>query len=216
MGLFTFLGGLFGAGSAKKASKNAEAAQLDYLNRALTAEQQQNAQSRTDLAPWRDAGGAALVQQGDLTGIHGNDPQAAAIAQLQASPLYQSLYRNGLEANLQNASATGGLRGGNEGRSLADFGADTLSTTIQNQLGNLGALSGQGLQATNSTVSSGDALTQAIAQILGNQGQVRAGGILTRGGINSSIWNNFGNFLDGNNSGGGGGLSSILSLAKMF
>jgi hypothetical protein len=76
--------------------------------------------------------------------------QGAAITALQASPYYQSLYKNGLEANLQNASATGGIRGGNEVRSLADFGADTLNQTIQQQLSALAGLAGMGQGATNS------------------------------------------------------------------
>lgn len=190
---------------------------MGFLNQALGQERQQYDTTRADFSPWRTEGGAALGQQSDLLGLHGNDPQAAAIAQLQNSPQYQSLYNNGLEANLQNASATGGIRGGNEVRGLADFGRDTLAQTIQQQLGNLGSVSGQGLSAAGMGAQSGDALSQAIAQILGNQGQVTAGGILTRGGINSGIWNNLGNFLEGNSpGGGGGGLSSILSLAKMF
>lgn len=218
MGLFSFLGGILGAKSAKKGSRKAEAAQLDYLNRALGVQTEQRAQDREDFAPWRTEGAAALGQQGDILGLHGADPQAAAIAQLQNSPFYQSLYRNGLEANLQNASATGGIRGGNEVDSLADFGRDTLAQTIQQQLGNLGTVSGQGIGATGMGVQAGDALSQAIASILGNQGQVRAGGILTRAGITQGMWNNAGGFLDqaaqaiaGGGAGGAGGFGSILS-----
>jgi hypothetical protein len=196
LGLFSLLGGLIGGGAAKNTSRQAQAAQLGFLNQALGQEHQQYDTTRADFAPWRTEGGTALGQQGDLLGLHGNDPQAAAIAQLQGSPLYQSLYRNGLEANLQNASATGGLRGGNEGRSLADFGSDTLAQVIQQQLGNLGSVSGQGLSAASQGAQSGDMLSQAIAQILGNQGQVSAAGILQRGGITNSMWNNAGGFLD--------------------
>lgn len=212
MGIFSFIGGLLGAGAAKKASQKAETAQLGYLNQALGEEHRQFDLTRSDFAPWRDAGGLALGQQGDLTGIHGAGVQQGAIDALMQSPLYQSLYRNGMEANLQNASATGGVRGGNEVRSLADFGSDTLAQVIQQQLGNLGAISGQGLAATGSTANSGDQLTQAIASILGQQGQVRAGGILTRGGITNGMWQNAGNFL-------GQAASMIPGLgpiAKMF
>lgn len=195
MGLFSFIGGLLGAGAAKKASRSAETAQLGYLSQALNAEQQQRQQSRTDLAPWMTGGVNALTGQENLLGLNGNGVQQSAIDSLQQSPLYQSLYRNGLEANLQNTSATGGIRGGNEVRSLADFGSDTLAQVIQQQLGNLGGLSQQGQQAAGATVASGDQLTQMISQILGQQGQVRAGGILTRGGITNGMFQNAGNFL---------------------
>jgi hypothetical protein len=196
MGLFSFVGGLLGAGSAKKASRRAEAAQLQFLTQALGEQRLQREQDRADFAPWRTGGAEAFGEQGDLLGINGPEAQAAAIARLQGSPMFQSLYRTGEEAVLQNASATGGLRGGNTQRSLADFGADTLATVIERQLASLGGLSGAGLQATGAGSASGSALTQAIAQILGQQGQVRAGGLLTRGGISSGMWNNAGSFLD--------------------
>lgn len=131
-----------------------------------------------------------------MIGLNGPEAQQAAIARLQSSPLFQSLYRTGEEAVLQNASATGGLRGGNTQRSLADFGADTLAQVIERQLANLGGISGRGQQAVSDVSGIGANLTQAIAQILGQQGQVRAGGILTRGGINSGMWNNAGSFID--------------------
>jgi hypothetical protein len=199
---------LLGAGSAKKASRRAEEAQLGYLTQALDEEHRQFDLTRGDYAPWREAGANALGDQGDLVGMNGPEAQQAAIAQLQQSPLYNSLYRTGQEAVLQNASATGGLRGGNTERGLADFGSDTLAQVIERQLAQLGGISGTGLQATTGTAASGDNLTQAIAQLLGQKGQVRAGGILTRGGINSQMWNNAGSFLDSNMN----SLTKILGL----
>lgn len=190
--LFSFAGSLFGAGSSKKASRNAQAAQLDFLNRALTAQQGQAAQDRTDLAPFRESGVAALGSRDNLLGLHGAEAQQTGIDQVMASPWYQALYRNGLEANLQNASATGGLRGGNEVRSLADFGSDTLATSIDRMLAQLTGAVNTGLGATGTGIQAGQNTTNAIANNLGAQGQVTAGGILTRGGINSQLWNNAG------------------------
>lgn len=187
---------MLGAGSAKKASRKAEAAQIGYLDRALGEEHRQFDLTREDYAPYAGAGEQAVGAEGDLLGLNGPEAQQAAIARLQGSPMYQSLYRTGLEANLQNASATGGLRGGNEVRGLADFGADTLSRVISEQLARLGGVAGRGQAAVAGQAGSGDAITQAIAQILGQQGQVRAGGLLTRGGISSGLWNNAGSFLD--------------------
>jgi hypothetical protein len=196
MGLFSFATSLFGGNSAKKASRRAEAAQLGYLDKALGEERRQFDLTRQDYAPYLAAGTDALGDQGDLIGLNGPEAQQAAIARLTASPLYQSLYRTGEEAVLQNASATGGLRGGNTQRGLADFGADTLAQVIERQLASLGGISGRGQQAVDSSAAVGANLTNAIAQILGQQGQVRAGGLLTRGGISSGMWNNAGSFLD--------------------
>jgi hypothetical protein len=54
-------------------------------------------QSRTDFAPYLSTGTSALGSLGDLIGTNGNDKWSAALAQLQQSPLYQSLFRNGQE-----------------------------------------------------------------------------------------------------------------------
>jgi hypothetical protein len=196
MGLFSFLGGLAGGSSAKKASRAAEAAQLGYLDSALGETRRQFDITHEDFAPYQETGTEALGQQGDLLGLNGPEAQAAAIARLQESPMYGSLYRTGEEAVLQNASATGGLRGGNTQRGLADFGADTLSRVILEQLQQLGGLSGRGMQAVGNEGALGANNAAQIAQLLGQQGQVRSGGLLTRGGINSGMWGNAGSFLD--------------------
>lgn len=198
MGLFSFISGLLGGGSAKKASRKAEAAQLAFLERALQEQVGQRNQDRADFAPFREAGAEALGGQQDLLGLNGGEAQGGAIEALRNSPLYQMLYRNGEEALLQNSSATGGLRGGNTQRGLADFGADTLAQVIERQLSQLGGMSGMGLSATGTGSAAGGNITGQIAQILGQQGQVRSGGILTRGGINSGMWQNAGSFLDEN------------------
>jgi hypothetical protein len=225
MGLFSFVLGLKGAGSAKKASRNAQAAELDYLNRALTQQQQQFGVTQANEQPFISAGTSALGQQGDLLGLHGDAAQQSGIAALMASPFYKSLYNNGLEANLQNASATGGLRGGNEGRSLANFGADTLSAAIQQQLANLNGLSTMGANTAAGLGSLSQSNANAQTGILGAQGQTAANGILTRGGITSGMWNSAGGFLDsavsaalgafpGLGGGGSGGFSAFAS--KLF
>lgn len=196
MGLFSFLGGLLGAGSAKKGSRKAEAAQLEFLNRALGLQEQQHTQDRADFAPFREAGVDATGRISDFLGLHGAPEQQTAIDELIASPWYQTLLRNGEEAVVQNASATGGLRGGNTQRSLADFRADTLATSIDRMLQQLFGVSGQGVGATTAGSAAGRDTTNAQSAILGQQGQVRAGGLLTRAGINSQMWNNAGSFLD--------------------
>ncbi len=196
MGLFSAIAGIIGGGKQKKASRRAEAAQLEYLNRALDEQRRQFDQTRQDFEPYSNIGRAGLDDLGDLIGVNGNDVQGSAIEALRASPFYQSLYRTGEEALLANASATGGLRGGNTQRGLADFGADTLATTIDRQLANLGGLAGLGIGATESVANFGANKANNVSNILGQQGQVRAGGLLTRGGITAGQYNAGGGFLD--------------------
>lgn len=212
MGLFSFIGSLFGGGAAKRASRDAEAAQLGYLNQALGEQRRQFDLTRSDFAPYLETGKAGLTQLGDLVGVNGEGPLAAALARLQDSPTLARLISNGENAILANASATGGLRGGNIQRGLADFRADAFNSVLQQQLQRLAGLAGIGQGATDSVSAFGANAANNIANILGNQGQVRAGGILTRGGITNQMWNSAGGFLDNALSAvmGGGSFGNIL------
>lgn len=221
MGLFSFVGGIIGGNKAAKASKKATAAQVAAQEKAIAEQRRQYDQSREDFSPYRESGTAALQQMNDLLGVVTANPmgldqwnasgeapvgdgagnitssrQQTALDALRNSPFYQSLYRTGEEATLQNASATGGIRGGNTQRGLADFGADTFAATIQNQLQNLSGLSNMGLGATNSITNVGQNTANNVSQSLTAQGDARASGYLTRGGIRSQQWNNAGSFLD--------------------
>jgi hypothetical protein len=81
-------------------------------------------------------------------------------------------------------------------RGLADFSADQYVDELLRQQQQLYALSGMGLGATDSAASFGQQSANNIGSLYGQQGQVRAGGLLTRGGITNQQWNNAGSFLD--------------------
>lgn len=213
MGLFSFVGGLLGAGSQKKAVKKATKAQVAAMDRAIAEQRRQFDVTQANFQPYRDVGGKGLAGLGDLVGVNGGDPQAAAIAALRESPFFKSLFRHGEEAVLQNASATGGIRGGNTQASLYEMGEDTLSRTIQQQLASLGGLAGLGMGATNAVANFGARASDNVSGFLKGQGDARASGALAIGGINNQMWNNAGSFLDSVVTAflpGGGGMGSIL------
>lgn len=177
---------LFGGMSQADAVNNAANVQSQSLQQAIDEQRRQFDINQQNLAPWLAAGKTALGQQGDLLGLNGSGTQQSAIDALQASPLYQSLFRNGQDAVLNNAAATGGLRGGNANRSLYNLGQDTLSSVIQNQLANLGGLSGTGKSSADSLNTSGSTSAANIGNLLSQIGSAQAGGIV---GSNSA-WNN--------------------------
>lgn len=186
-------GAVIGGGAALAASSNASDAATQAANTQAAANQaainEQRRQfdiNQQNLAPWLAAGKAALGQQGDLLGLNGTATQQSSINALQASPLYQSLFRNGQDAVLNNAAATGGLRGGNANRSLYNLGQDTLSSVIQNQLANLGAVAGSGQGSANSLNSSGSASASAIANLLSQTGAAQGSGILSSAAAGNS------------------------------
>lgn len=216
MALFSFLGGLVGASKAKKASRQAQAAMVDAYRQGIGEQQRQFDTTRADFQPFRETGLAGLGQLGDLIGVNGPDAQAKALGIIQGSPELAALFRNGEEAVLQNPSATGGLRGGNTQRGLADFRSDALSTMIQQQLSRLGGLAGMGMGSTEAVANFGANKSNAITELLGRIGGAKASGALTRGGINSQSWSNAGSFLDDAIKSflpGGGGIAGLMGGA---
>lgn len=212
MGLFSFVGGLFGGGAQKKASQKATDALTAAYNRGIDLQNQQYQTTRQDYMPYTQAGVAAIGDYGDLLGTNGAEAQAQGIEALKGSPLYSLLFNNGREALLQNASASGGLRGGDFQRASMDFGADTLGQVYGNQLSNLYNLSNLGLGATGSVANAGMNAANNVTSLVGNIGQAQATNYLTKGGINAANWQNAGSFLDGiaGAFAGGGGVKGAL------
>lgn len=216
MGLFGTITGLIGASKQKKASRAAEAAMVDALNKGMARLDTNLADTKSLLSPVTETLDPTMGALGDLLGINGSQGQQTAIDGLRTSPLYQSLFRNGQEAVLQNAAATGGIRGGNTQRGLADFGADTLASTIQQQLGNLSGLAQIGLGGAGTIANVGTGTATNIAELLNQIGQAKAGGALTRGGINAGMWNSAGSFLDKTAGAGNIGGQIKTAIGKIF
>lgn len=192
MGLFSFIGSIFGGNAAKDASTNAKNAQVDALNRGIDIQDKQFQQTRTDFMPYTQAGAGAVTGLAGM--VNASDP--AVIAQVKNGPLYQSLYANGQEALLAGASATGGLRGGNTQRGLADFGSDVLSQAYQQQLSNYASVANLGLGAQTSVANFGSHTADQTAALNGQIGTAQAANFLTRGGITANQWASAGSYLD--------------------
>lgn len=226
MGLFSSIGkaigsvvgGITGATAQAKAAKKAADLQAQQAQLALEESRRQFDIGQAAQQPFLQAGTDALGQYGALAGINGAGPQFEAITALHNSPLYNTLYARGQEALLQNASATGGLRGGNLQGALADFGRDTLSQVIQNQLANLGGIASMGQATATNTAAQGAQFAGQQGDLLTQQGQAQAGGILAKGGrdrvafgdlvqIGSAIAGGMGGF-PGMGAGGGGVLGN--------
>jgi hypothetical protein len=159
---------------------------------------------RQALAPYVNAGSGALTAQQNLVGVNGAAPQAAAIDAIKASPQFQALTQQGSDAILANASATGGLRGGNVQAALAQFQPQLLSQLIEQQYARLGGLTALGQNSavgvgtaginTGAAIAQGGLQTGAnISNLLGQQGAAQAGSALASGRAMSSMYNAFGN-----------------------
>lgn len=123
--------------------------------------------------PYAQAGGQALQQQLALSGALG--PEAFQQA-YQESPQMQFLREQGEQAALRTAAARGGVGGGNVMKELARYGTGLASQDLQNQIGNLQALSAQGLGARGSAanIATGGAQQLANLGVLGGTSGLQA------------------------------------------
>lgn len=211
----SLLSGILGSKSAKAAAKTQAAAYQKGID-----EQHRQFDVTTGLIkPSVDFGQSALGPLGDILGLNGPDAQGLAISGLKQSPAFTSRYNTGADTILQNSSATGGLRGGNTQNSLANFGSQLLDSVINGQTGNLFSAANLGTGAATSLGGLGQQNAQSIAQLLGQQGNANASGIL---GANNALTNGFTNAAKsagsfGGSSGFGGGAGDFASsIAQYF
>jgi hypothetical protein len=225
--------GVGAIGGAIISSNGAQSAADTQANAANAGIQQQNYEFNTVqglLKPYVDAGTGALPgysaaqgnyagalgqysgvlgQLNNLTGANGATAQNAAIQGLTSTPYYANAMNLGQQQILANASATGGLRGGNTIASLGYLPGQVLSNTMQQQIGNLGTsingisglLGGYGNQISqygnllnlgeNAAAGTGQAAQNTgnnITSLLGTGANAQAGATIATGNaVNSGI-----------------------------
>jgi len=139
--------------------------------------QQAGAGALPALQQYAQAGAPALEQQQALIGLRGPEAQRAAIAGIEGGQQFQAMSRQGENALLQNASATGGLRGGNLQGALAEYRPRLLNELINQQYGRLGGLAATGGTVAQNLATAGMGATGELARL----GQASAAGVGTAG-----------------------------------
>jgi len=196
------VGGVMSSRSASKAAKaqqeasgasiEEQRAQFEAMQRTLKPYVDAGSPALRQIASYADVAQPALNEQQALNGMFGAEAQQQAINRIEQSPLYMEQVRQGENAMLQNASATGGLRGGNIQAALAQFRPAVLSQMIEDKYSKLGGMvdfggsaalnlaklgqasaAGQGAAGMNMASNIGNALT--------NTGQAQAQAQLARG-----------------------------------
>lgn len=166
---------LTGEEAAKEANKKIQNAA--DASTALQREMWQT--SRSDFAPYREAGTNALAQ---MTGYQMPD---TGIEQFQASPDYNFRLQQGTNA-LLNAANAGGMRlSGRTLQALQDLGQQQASQEYgnwygrtmgqnQDQWNRLAQMAGLGGSATSQAATANQQMANAISNNLLNQGQANA------------------------------------------
>lgn len=177
----TIIGGVASADSQRKAGNQAKDEQVAAAQLAEEGIQGRFEEVQKLLAPFVQGGTQAFGQMGALAGTQGNQAQQSAIEALKASPAFTSMQSAGQNAILQNAAATGGLRGGNVQASLAQFDPALLASVIQDQYGRLGGLAQMGQASAAGVGSAGMQAQSQVAQLQQQAGAARAGAFLNAG-----------------------------------
>jgi hypothetical protein len=176
-------GSLIQAGAASDAT-DAQRAQFDEVQRTL--------------APYVQAGTRATSQLEQLVGAN----RAQAVADIAASEDFQGLLEQGEEAILQNAAATGGVRGGNTQGLLARFRPNLLQDFINQRYQQLAGIAQLGQASAAQQAAAGLQTGENISSGILAQGSAFAQPLNALGGLGGRL---LGEGIESAFAGGGGG-----------
>jgi hypothetical protein len=202
-----------------KAQKSAAQTQSVAADKGIAEQRRQFDTVQKLLAPFVTGGTSAFGQQLNLAGVNGADAQRAALQAIEQGPEFSALYQQGENAILQQASATGGLRGGNVQGALAQFRPQILSGLIEQQYSRLGGLATMGQNSATNVGTAGMQTGVNVGNLLAQQGAARAGGALAAGQTWGNLAGDFSQYLGqiqsgaiNNPFGGGSSLAPTTSI----
>lgn len=173
--------GLIGANASANAAESASAAQVASAQLGIDEQRRQFNKIQQLLSPYVRSGTDASNAMADMVGLNGREAERSAMRGIELSPEFAALNAAGENAILQNASATGGLRGGNVQGALAENRQGVLSGLTMQRYGQLGGLAGAGQASAAMQAQAGQAMGTNIAGLRGDQGAAQAGGALAAG-----------------------------------
>lgn len=180
-------GDLLGSYLAGDAAHDAGRTQAAAAAAAIAEERRQYDQNREDLAPYRNAGGTAIGQLSAGTVDGGDFNRDFTMADFTKDPGYQFRMDEGSRA-LQGANAaTLGVQNGRTERELERYGQDYASGEYSNaynrfnadrntRFNRLASIAGVGQTATNTGITSGNAITGSVADLTLDRANAQAAG----------------------------------------
>lgn len=194
--------------SASKAANNAAAAQSESNAQAVEEQRRQYDEMVQLLQPYTQAGNQSLNAQQNLLGLNGVGAQQNAINNIANGAEYQTYLQQGTNNILQNASATGGLRGGNTQNAIAQFAPNLLNNLVNQQYQNLGGMTTLGQNSAAQTGNAGMASANNISSLLQNTGSANAAAYMAKGNAQAAGYNGMAGSLS-NGLGAYAGLSIL-------
>lgn len=183
------VGGALSSRAQRKSANAAANAQIEASEMGVEEQRRQFDAVQKLLKPYADAGLSGLTGQQDLLGINGTAAQQAAINNINNSSEMQTYLQQGENAILQNASATGGIRGGNTQAALAQFRPHLLNQLINQRYQNLAGMTALGQNAAAGTGNAGMQTASNISNLYQQSGAAQAGAALAKGQASADMWN---------------------------
>ena len=184
----TVVGSMVSSNAQKKAGNRAADAQVQAAEIAAEEQRRQFDRYQELLNPFVNAGTGALTGQQNLLGLNGMQAQQDAISGISNSAEFKTYLDQGQNAILQNASATGGLRGGNTQSALSQFAPQLLNQMINQRFNNLGGLTALGQNAAAGVGNAGMQSAGNIGNLMQQSGAAQAGNALAQGKANAQMW----------------------------
>ena len=163
---------------AGDAAKDAAQVQAAASQTGIEEQARQFDITQEQFEPFREAGLSALQEQQALLGMGTPEEAAKAFAAFADSPGQQFLRKQQERALVRNASAIGGLGGGNVRTALQEQAFGRASTDFGNQFNRLAAIRRGGQAATESVAQFGAGTAANISNLQTAGGAARASGIL--------------------------------------
>lgn len=162
------------------AEKDAGEAGARATERGIAEQRRQFNQTRSDLLPFIQAGQEGLDPLLSLIGVRGPEAEKQALGDFIESPGQAFLRKRGERTLLRNASATGGLDGGNILKALSEFGIGTAAQQLGERKDRLSALTGVGSTVGTNLGGIGSASAANIGNLSTIGGQLQGQGITGR------------------------------------
>jgi hypothetical protein len=139
--------GLLSTGASIYASNKAS----DADNQAAALQKQQMAQNQSNMQPFITGGQGANNLLQSFYGLNGTSPALgqSALNAFTQSPNYQFALGQGTAALDNSAASKGGMVSGNQMLAQTQYGQGLATQNLQNYLGQLNTMSGQGISAAS-------------------------------------------------------------------
>ena len=177
-----------GAGASIYSANKATDAQKKAAALAAKTQGDQYAQTRGDLAPYRQAGSTALSNYSNLLGMNGQDAAKTSLANYTQSPFLSQLVQNTGNAVDASHAARGGLYSGATAQAIGDRTGQLYLGDFNNYLTRLGGLADSGQNAAAQTGQFGAQAAAGQANAYQNAGNAKANGYInTANTVNNTL-----------------------------